>query len=313
MKALDRLTELLHTRWALVLVAIGGISILLGLASSCNSSKRPTKSQVPATASVGSNYHVTVSRPSIPIAPTPIRSDSASRTNRPPILYSVHVEVPGDGNPPPALDAAPFGRFLQCQLVNTLESLAPNTPIVGLVVEDLWHNGKLVIPAGSEVHGQAQIDRVRERIASTGSWRIIFQTGEQLSVSGLALDREFNPNGSGWGMADGSAGIRGEILRSDSFAEAKLFLATALSGVSQGLQQTRSTIFGTQLRGTVRNAGLAGAGKVLDTYAEQVLEAVKRDGIYVRVPAGKQFYLYVTEPLERSKARFAISNVTTNR
>jgi hypothetical protein len=32
-------------------------------------------------------------------------------------------------------------------------------------------------------------------------------------------------------------------------------------------------------------------------------EAIARDGFYLRVPAGKPFYLYVTQTLDRSQAK----------
>jgi len=41
---------------------------------------------------------------------------------------------------------------------------------------------------------------------------------------------------------------------------------------------------------------------VLNAYAQQILDTIERDGFYVRVPAGKQFYLYVTETIDKSKA-----------
>jgi hypothetical protein len=31
-----------------------------------------------------------------------------------------------------------------------------------------FHHGELIIPAGTEVHGTAQLDHARERIASNG-------------------------------------------------------------------------------------------------------------------------------------------------
>ena len=43
-------------------------------------------------------------------------------------------------------------------------------------------------------------------------------------------------------------------------------------------------------------------GTVLREYANQIRQSIERDGIYVRVPAGKPFYLYVTQKLERSAA-----------
>lgn len=308
---LSRIVDFLRTRRGMVFAAIGGVLLLMAFAPSCRSTKRPASSLVPAPATSSSNLHISIVRPTTPITASPPKPEASSRTNWIPPFYSVHVELPSATNA-----AAPFGRLLQCQLVNTLESLAPQTPIIGLVTEDLWHNGMLIIPAGSEVHGQAQLDRVRERVVSTGPWTIVLQTGEQLTVPGVALDREFANDGSGWGLTDGSAGIRGEMLRSGSLEEIKLFLATALSGLATGLQQTRETPFGSRVQGTLRNAGLAGTSQVMNTYAQRVLEAIQRDGLYVRVPAGKQFYVYVTEPISppaNRRSQATAASVSTQR
>jgi hypothetical protein len=70
-------------------------------------------------------------------------------------------------------DYAPAFRLVQCQLVNTVDSSNTTTPIIGLVSHDLWWNGKLVIRANSEVHGTANVDRVRERIASNGEFTFV--------------------------------------------------------------------------------------------------------------------------------------------
>ena len=199
-------------------------------------------------------------------------------------------------------DYAPFGRLLQCELIVTVDSSSINTPIIGLVTDDIWHNGRLIIPAGTEVHGTAKVDRVRERIASSGGWTFVWQGGEELTVSGLALDREKEADGTGWGITDGSAGLRGELLKSDDLAEIKLFAATFLSGAANVLTEKEQTIFGSQTAPSLQNAPLVGAQQVLNTYAKQILEAIQRDGFYVRVAAGKQFYLYVTQTIDRSKA-----------
>ena len=87
-------------------------------------------------------------------------------------------------------DFAPFGRLIPCELVITVDSSSIQTPIIGLVTEDIFHHGQLIIPAGTEVHGAAQVDRARERIASNGRWTLVWQNGQELNVSGLALDHE---------------------------------------------------------------------------------------------------------------------------
>lgn len=197
---------------------------------------------------------------------------------------------------------APFGRLIPCETVITVDSASIQTPIVGLITENIYHGGKLVIPAGTEVHGTAQTDRHRERIASGGSWTLVWQGGEELRLKAIALDREFSGDQEGWGITDGSAGLRGRIIKSDDMAEIKLFAATFLSGAADALTEKEQTIFGTVNSRSLNNAPFEGAQKVLSVYAQRIYEAIQRDGFYVRVPSGKQFYLYVLQTIDRSDA-----------
>jgi hypothetical protein len=198
---------------------------------------------------------------------------------------------------------APFGRLIPCELVITVDSSSINTPIVGLVTEDVFHHGQLVVPAGTEVHGSATVDRTRERIASDGRWTLVWQNGEELSVSGLALDHERDADTGTWAITDGSAGLRGRLLKSDNLAEVKLYAAALLSGAADVFTDKNTSALGSFALPTLQNAPLKGARSVLDRYAQQILTAIERDGFYVRVPAGKQFYLYVTQTLDQDDAK----------
>ena len=204
---------------------------------------------------------------------------------------------------------APYGRLIPCELVITVDSSLIRTPIVGLITEDIYHAGRLIIPAGTEVHGVAQIDRVRERIASGKRWTLVWQDGEEMPISGIALDREKNADGDGWGITDGSAGLRGRLIKSDNLAEIKLFAASFLSGAAGALTERDQTIFGPIASPSLQNAPLKGAQDVLAVYAKQILDSIQRDGFYVRVPAGKQFYLYVTQTIDRNDASIGGSRV----
>ena len=172
--------------------------------------------------------------------------------------------------------------------------------------------GRLIFPAGTEVHGKAQTDRSRERIASGDNWTLVWTTGEELRLSGVALDREADPGGDGWGITDGSAGLRGQVLKSDDLAEIKLFAATFLSGAAAAFTQTQPTVLGSQIAPTLENAPLTGAQSVIQAYAQQILNTIQRDGFYVRVPAGKQFYLYVTQTIDESEAVIGGTRQTPN-
>jgi len=206
---------------------------------------------------------------------------------------------------------APFGRLISCETVVTIESSKLDTPVIGLVTEDVWHNGELIIPAGTEVHGKASLDRARERIAVSGKWVVVWRDGSPLNgtelvLSGIALDRDKDDVSGDFGLRDGSAGLLGTLIKTDDWQEIKLFASTFLAGFAGGLQNLQNQ--GTALGGiaqvpiaSTRNAALQGTADVLNAYAKQIQEAIARDGFYVRVPAGKQFYLYVTETIDQAK------------
>jgi hypothetical protein len=199
---------------------------------------------------------------------------------------------------------APFGRLIPCETVITVDSSSIQTPIIGLITKNIYHAGRLVIPAGTEVHGTAKTDHQRERIASGSSWTLVWQNGEEMQIKAIALDREFanNTNQTGWSLTDGSAGLRGELIKSDNLAEIKLFAATFLSGAAGALTEKKETLFGPINSPSLNNAPLAGAQDVLKIYAQQISDSIQKDGFYVRVPSGKQFYLYVLQTLDRADA-----------
>jgi hypothetical protein len=240
-----------------------------------------------------------------------VSSNVSSRGPQPLPLTLYHTT---DTEPEVSDTYAPYGRLIPCETVITIDSAKIETPIIGYVTEDLWHDGKLIIPAGAEVHGKAQVDSSRERIASEDNWYIVWRTtdrldGAELPLHGVALDMERNYQSGTWQLTDGSAGLKGDILKTDNWAEIKLFAATFLSAAASGLQQTQNV--SSPLTGstqavplaTPQNAALQGTSAVLNQYAQQIADSIKRDGFYVRVPAGKQFYLYVTQTIDLERAK----------
>ena len=221
----------------------------------------------------------------------------------------------------PKSDYAPYGRLIPCQTIITLESSKIDTPIIGLVTEDIWHDGRLIIPAGAEVHGRAATDRARNRIAASGQWVIVWRDstsddGNELTLTGIALDRERNDVSGEFGLRDGSAGLVGQVIKTDDWQEIKLFASTFLAGMASGLQDMQNAGGGLAGMGaiaipktTAKNAALAGTADILNAYASQIQKQIQEEGFYVCVPAGKQFYLYVTQTLDKSKATRANDTV----
>jgi hypothetical protein len=255
-----------------------------------------------------------VAREAVKLAPGRIYTGTFSEPPEPaPKPQETQEEAPGD--------YAPYGRMVRCKLVFTVDSSSGmSTPIIGVVTEDVKGAfGAVVIHRCSEVHGQAQIDKMRERVGAEGLWTFVLndpsRPGErpELVVQGQAMDREDDPAFKTYAITDGGAGIRGTVIKSDNMAELKLFAATLISGGSQGLKSTGTNVFGATynnpngrgaggLSGVVINPVVQGAQSVLDLYAQRILDAIERDGVFLRVPAGKEFYVYVKEKIIPGKA-----------
>ena len=151
------------------------------------------------------------------------------------------------------------------------------------------------------------IGRVRDRIEVHGEWKFVWQDGKEVQVNGIALDRQFDPNSDTYGITDGSAGIRGKLEKTDEFLEFKLFTATAISGAARRSEDTTRTIFGSEPSNSLENAGLEGAAAVTDRYANLLMDQIEDDGLFVRVPAGTQFYVYTLQVFEPKLASGFVS------
>ena len=199
--------------------------------------------------------------------------------------------------PRPPLAFAPTGTMIPCRLVNALESSSLATPVLGLVTEDVWFNKKRIVPVGTEVHALATHRRIRNRIAVRGNWTLVWSDGKELTLGGIALQQVKTIRG--WGPQDGSAGLPGELHEHDSWASLKLMLSSGLGAASRN---ARSGFFGSSREDNLTNALGEGLAGVSDRYANMVLDELE-EGLFVKVPSGSPFYLYVTEPIVPGKAR----------
>ena len=247
--------------------------------------------------------------------------------------------VPPSTEPPPAVwdEFAPFGRLIKCQLVDTLDSVTARAePIVGIVTQDLDWDGQVIIPAGTEVFGYARPEPVLDaagvgRLLDTGEWTLVLPgprddgNGRELVLKARAVDRrEIAVSGRGavrsWGIDDGADGLVGYTLSTLDNKEIKLFASAAVSGMAQGIsavaqrQEPAPGVPGllgaTQIAPTLGNALAgslgAGAADAMNQVAAQIREEISKRGVYVRVPAGKEFYLFVEQTIDPRAAQVGL-------
>ena len=232
------------------------------------------------------------------------------------VVADTAVALKTIGVPPGPADAGgenygfvPYGRPLKCELVFTIDSTLDESPVVALVVEPVYNNGVRVVPAGAELHGVARPDRLRDRLFSGQDWVLVMPRGETgvngraMHVKGLALDRA-EPTGDAltWGITDGSLGLQGSVIRTMEFDEVKRFAATFVSAAALGLQEREGVRGTSRVASTPRNAALQGIAVSLEDVARKIAEEVGRNGVFLRVPGGKQFYFYPQQAIVPEEA-----------
>jgi hypothetical protein len=232
---------------------------------------------------------------------------------------------------------APFGRLVKCALVNTIDSVtARSEPIVALVAQDLDWNGRVVIPAGTEAFGYAKPQPVVDaegvgRLVDSGEWTLVLPgrgglpNGRELVLRARAVDRREASLGAkgevrSWGIDDGADGLIGYTLSSLDTKELKLFAAAAISGMAQGVgavaerQQPAPGVSGalgaTQIAPTLGNALAgslsAGTTEALNEMVSRIRSEIASRGVYVRIPAGKPFYLFVEQTIDTGAAEVGL-------
>lgn len=231
------------------------------------------------------------------------KKENSSKPKLPTLIHYYESTTEISEIKPPKI-FAPTGTLIPCVLVNTIDSSKIETPIIGMVTKEIWHNENLIIPAGTLVQSIAQNGRSRDRIEANGTWRFVWHDGRELTIPGIALDRVYNHDLNDYGITDGSAGIKGTMERTDESAEIKLFLATLISGFAEGSQQKTTSFFGTSQEGGFLNGGLEGVNAVMERYAEMLLEQME-EGFFVRAAAGTEFYIFIKKPFEPEMASVA--------
>lgn len=199
---------------------------------------------------------------------------------------------------------APRGMLFKAALVLTVDSSSLETPVLALVTEDVYWNGRLIVPAGTQVHAQASKGRVRDRMEITGTYTFVWADGREYNINCVALDHVRLSDGS-YGITDGSAGIRGQIIQNDQFAELKILVAEALQGIMNNQQDQFQTVYGLVPQNTSRNAALGGGSQAASAYSGLLTRKLEADLDFVRVSAGTQFYIFTKDVFEPDLASVA--------
>ena len=90
-----------------------------------------------------------------------------------------------------------------------------------------------LIPAGTVVCCFANGGAIRDRIPVAGTWLFVFPDNRSLKVPGIACNREADPSTMQFGDEDGSAGLKGDLVETNHWANAQAFLVLLMGQANQ--------------------------------------------------------------------------------
>ena len=118
-------------------------------------------------------------------------------------------------------------------------------------------------------------------------WLIVYPDGRHLRIHGIACDREADPSNQQFGIEDGSAGLQGELVESDHWANAKAFIALLMTASLQtGTAVATSAL---QAEHTTGVTALPDTTPILAKYLDQLLNGETGDGRLCAFAARKNF------------------------
>lgn len=180
-------------------------------------------------------------------------------------------------------DALPIGSQVHVRLIGQVESMDSNSPVTAVVVEDATSPGQtIVIPKGTKVIGNGQLDSQRERLQVRFS-TLVFPEGEQFGLSGIAT------------MPDGSSGLSGNFSSGMFRRHASQFIGSFVGGLAEGMKD-RSSVgqLGIPFEpGGLKNGALNGVAQSSLDYAKSSSEQMGQSSASITVPNGKDFILYL--------------------
>ena len=216
---------------------------------------------------------------------------------------------------------APYGRLIACKMVNTVESGDTDTPLIAVVIEDLWWinakgEKKLIIQAGTEVYGTVNGAKpMRNRLTTGNNFILVWQAtsnmvGFELQLKGVALEKSTHPeNRMLAAITDMSAGIPGQVMSNENLSKFLMYTLAFGQGLAQGYQTnevyTDSGVTVTTQDGTTKNAMARGAETLAQVMLQDVSQMIAKESYYIRVASGTEFYIFVQQVINLDDAQIA--------
>jgi hypothetical protein len=152
----------------------------------------------------------------------------------------------------------------------------------------------ITIPAGTVVSSFANGGAIRDRIPVAGTWLFVFPDNRSLKVPGIACNREADPSTMQFGDEDGSAGLKGELVETNHWANAQAFLVLLMGQANQVVTAAASSAAS---RGFGGGVVLPDTNAIQAKYLNQLFNGETGDSRYVHVASATEFYIFPTDSI----------------
>ena len=208
--------------------------------------------------------------PAIIMAPKPkfpfglAHGEQRTQPAQPPTPAGASAQIPQVEKPamcPPVnITFLPTGFIFPALLPDAIYSYNTLAPTIAMVEDDIKFLGRVVIPKGSRLIGEATTLHTFDRV-NIAFHLIVFPEGCESPLKGLALSAD-----------DGSAGIKGKVEKHEDSVAAQIALKAALTGAQAG------SMIVAPVEGAISSAFTNEASQMLD---QNIAKAKSLESIYI--------------------------------
>jgi hypothetical protein len=205
----------------------------------------------------------------------------------------------------------PQGGRINCMLLNAVKSSSLNTPVQGIVTEDIRQVDAgidyIIIPKNSRVTAWAVPGSKLDRIEVAGGWTVEFSgpvelTGKLCRFEGAAVVGTPDKTGRFSGEWCGSAGLQGQLVNTDHWKAGKdLLELVMLAGFSAAPAAAGSFLQASHSSGFYQTPD---ATPIFKEVLDDMFNGRNRDSMFVKVASGTPFTIFTHSVIVPDRATY---------
>lgn len=236
-------------------------------------------------------------KPEAPVVPQPTPSEPLPKlihdyevAQKPPVRESPKAVVS-------SRSTIPLGSVIACRLLQSVQCGKEAVPVIAELLQPVRDTtGREWIPSGTRIHGNVHVGNLPGRLDAAGEWIFVLPRQKFYETKASLQNRSYDPVKRLYGVDDGTAGIAGTLIRPKQSGWKQTMVREGLQVAADASQDRMRTALGEVELGSARNAVLRGVSSVAGIILPK--ESPVTEETYVSVPAGKEFYLYISERME---------------